>query len=147
MANLVTESNSGTSQYDTVAGAALAANTAEAMETMAAGHRLILYATLAFFSALFFAMLVYARNLPVPDSIANIAVVVGIVAASIMALFGVFRVAIGMGYALWVRILLTILLFLPPINIFIILLRFDRAIKALRRAGYRIGFLGASKSA
>ena len=64
---------------------------------------------------------------------------------SIAAIFGITRLARGLGYSTGLRVLLIILMLVPiPLISLIVLLSLNsKATKQLKNAGYRIGLLGA----
>jgi hypothetical protein len=53
--------------------------------------------------------------------------------------------ATGMGMSLTRKILLVLLMFVPLVSLIVLLILNSRATSALRAAGYRVGFFGASK--
>ena len=63
--------------------------------------------------------------------------------AFILSVVGQWRMADGLGISTGLRVLMVILLFIPLINIVILLILSSRTTRALRQAGYRVGFFGA----
>ena len=62
-----------------------------------------------------------------------------------MALVGVVRVVSGLAWSLLAKIAVIVLMFVPLLNLITLLVVNSRATTALRNAGYKVGFLGASK--
>ena len=65
------------------------------------------------------------------------------VAPYLLGLFGLLRLWSGLGYSELTKLFLLLLLFIPVINVLVLLLINGRATRALRTAGYKIGLLGA----
>jgi hypothetical protein len=65
------------------------------------------------------------------------------IAAITLALLGVVRVALGLGYSTRARVVLLFLAFIPILNFWMLVLLNARATRALRAAGYKVGLLGA----
>ena len=103
------------------------------MEKLARGQKLVIYAVLAYFLA------VAAQYVFGP------LVVLLLLGCLVMSLVGVIQVLSVLDSHLAVKILLFILLFLPLINMLVLLRVNSRATKTLREAGYTVGFMGASK--
>ena len=66
-------------------------------------------------------------------------------AALAFSIYAVLRLAGGLGMRLGSKALLTVLMFLPLINLLTLLVVNGRATRVLRDAGYRVGLLGASR--
>ena len=62
-----------------------------------------------------------------------------------MALVGVLRLSRGLAWSTGARIALVALLFVPLVNLVTLLVLNVRASRELRRAGYKVGLLGASR--
>ena len=62
-----------------------------------------------------------------------------------MALVGVLRLSRGLAWSSAARVALVVLLFVPLVGLVTLLLLNARANRELRRAGYKVGFLGASR--
>jgi len=105
------------------------------IEKVASGQKLIIYAILVNF--LTAALVAAFGNI-------EIAGLLGI-AAIVMALIGMFRLAGGLGYSTAVKIILLVLLIIPLISLITLLVLNSRATKALRGAGYKVGLLGARR--
>ncbi len=67
------------------------------------------------------------------------------VTAAGIAVAGVLRVASGLGYSSAQQALLVLLAFVPLASLVMLAMVNARATKALRAAGYRVGFFGASR--
>lgn len=63
--------------------------------------------------------------------------------AFVLSVVGQWRMADGLGISTGLRVLMVILLFVPLLNIVILLILSSRTTRALRQAGYRVGFFGA----
>jgi hypothetical protein len=63
----------------------------------------------------------------------------------VMALVGVVRVLIGLGSHVVIKIVYITIMFLPILNILALASGSARATKAMRKAGYKVGLLGAKK--
>ena len=63
----------------------------------------------------------------------------------IVTILGLLRLFRGLGTAIWARVILIILMFVPLVNLVVLLMLNSRATKALREAGYKVGLMGASK--
>ncbi|GAB1263829.1 hypothetical protein [Aurantivibrio infirmus] len=105
----------------------------ERMEKMAGGQKLVIYAVLLYFIA------------------ASLRLVIGPFAfillfiSLIISLIGLYKVLSARQNHIAVKIILFALLFIPLINILVLLSINSRATKSLREAGYKVGFMGASK--
>lgn len=104
------------------------------LERTASGQKLVVYA-----------FLVYIAAGALRALVSPVAILLAI-PALIMALIGVWRTASGLGWHVAVRILLLLLMFVPLVNLIVLLVVSGRATRALRAAGYRVGLLGASKN-
>ena len=94
------------------------------------GQRFIIYAF-----GLYFVAVVGATIQPV----IGLAV---ILIAFILGIIGVFRAMIGVNYPLLVKIVLGVLIFVPGLNILVLLALNSRVTRQLRDAGYTVGFFG-----
>ena len=104
------------------------------LEQMAAGQKLVVYAVLVYFIA------VFARLVLGPIALLLI------VASLLMSLVGLYKVLTARESHIAVKIILFILLFVPLVNILVLLRINGRATKTLREAGYKVGLMGATKS-
>jgi len=105
------------------------------LERVATGQKLVVYAFLVYIAA-------GALRALVSPLLVLLAI-----PALVMALIGVWRTGAGLGWHVAVRILLLVLMFVPLVNLIVLLVVSGRATRALRDAGYRVGLLGASKKA
>ena len=103
------------------------------LEKTAKGQKLVVYAVLIYFIAAFsriyigpFAFLLLFASL-------------------IMSLIGLYMVLAERQSHIAVKILLFILLFIPLVNIFVLLRINAQATKTLREAGYKVGLMGAKR--
>jgi hypothetical protein len=67
------------------------------------------------------------------------------IVAIVMSLLGIVRLATGMRYGTVKKVLLLVAMFIPLVNLMVLLSLNSRATVRLRAAGYRIGLLGASR--
>jgi hypothetical protein len=103
------------------------------IETVAAGQKLVIYAILVYFLAVFVRM-----------ALGPLGLVVALGALG-LALAGVVRLCTGMGDSTVTKVLCVVLMFVPLVGLVVLLVLNSRAISRLRAAGYRVGFLGASR--
>jgi hypothetical membrane protein len=103
------------------------------LESVAAGQKLVIYA-----------FLVYIAAGALRELVSPLLVLLAI-PALVMALIGVWRTGAGLGWHVAARILLQVLMFVPLVNLIVLLVVSGRATRALRGAGYRVGLLGASR--
>jgi len=105
----------------------------ERLNRVASGQRLVIFALLASIAAV---------GLQV--AVGDIAIVVSL-AASVVAIVGVVRLAGGLGSSGVGRFFYAVVMLVPLVNLVVMLILSSRATRALRAAGYRVGFLGASQ--
>lgn len=106
----------------------------ERMEKMATGQKLVIYAILLYFVSA--GLRLYIGPLAVLPLLVSL----------IISLVGLYKVLAARQSHIAVKIILFVLLFVPLINILVLLSINSRATKALREAGYTVGFMGASKA-
>lgn len=108
---------------------------APALEELASGQRLIIYA-----------ILVNIAAVAVRMAVGNEWTVVAPVAlvAAVLAINGLLRLASGLGYSPVHKLGLIVLAFVPLLSLVMLAMLSDRATKRLRAAGYRVGLFGAS---
>lgn len=93
-------------------------------------------------------LLIYAILLNIGVSLAAISLpILGLLQFLVLgvSIFGLVRLFQGMRTAMWARVLLFISMIIPLVNLLVLLGLNGRATKALRRAGYKVGLMGASK--
>lgn len=106
------------------------AETSTRLTHLKQGQRFIIYAFILYFVAV-----IGAALLPVVGmAIILIAFVLGII--------GVFRAMLGVNYPLLAKIILGVLIFVPLLNILVLLALNSRVTRQLRDAGYKVGFFG-----
>jgi hypothetical protein len=110
-----------------------AAGTDGSIEDVAAGQRMIIFAIL---------LNIVAAILSV--TVAESLIWLG-AGATVLAILGLVRLSDGLGYSGGTKILLIILSFFPLIALVMLLVINDKATKALRAAGYKVGLFGARK--
>ena len=109
------------------------AEDSEDLRRIASGQRLVLYAMLAHFAAIALRLLIGPPG-----------ILVGLSAIA-LSVYGVVRLAGGLGTSMIVRVLLAVLMFVPLANLVALAALNFRATRRLREGGYRVGLMGASK--
>ncbi|SEK50202.1 hypothetical protein SAMN05428989_0234 [Pseudoxanthomonas sp. GM95] len=110
------------------------------LDDVAAGQRWVVYAILLYFVAMLAANAITA---PVASLLITTLIVFACVGLSWA---GIYRLSRGLGYPLWWRIGLLVLMLIPLVGLLILVMLSSRATKRLRAAGYRVGLLGARAS-
>ena len=103
------------------------------IEQVRSGQKIIIYAILVSFLAVGIRIL-----------LGDIAVLIQL-GAAIASVIGVLRLAKGMGWAVVVRIFLVLISLIPLLGLLMLLSINSRATAALRKAGYKVGLMGAYK--
>ena len=108
------------------------------------GQRLVTYSILLYIFSIL--VLLFASVLSIgPDNrIAGGLIVAAICLAALGTIVGTYLLARGLGHSRLVGVILTLLLVVPTVNILVILVLVLRANRALKAAGYKVTFLGAS---
>ncbi len=106
---------------------------ARGFEKMALGQKLVIYAVLLYFIAAVLRVAI------------GPAVLVIWAASLLLSLVGLVMILSARKSHIAVKIILFLLLFVPLINILVLLRINNRATKELREAGYTVGFMGAAK--
>jgi hypothetical protein len=103
------------------------------MEDVASGQRIVILA-----------ILVNIVTLVARGAGADLAIVAPVsILAAVAAILGVLRMTNGLGYSSGKQILFIILVLVPLASLVTLAILNARATKALRAAGYEVGFLGA----
>lgn len=68
------------------------------------------------------------------------------IASAIVGIIGLLRVARGLGYSTGRKVLLLVAAFIPLISLIMLVTVNQRANEALKRAGYKVGLLGARRT-
>jgi len=97
---------------------------------VAKAQKLIIYAILLNFTTILFV------GFPLLAAIINIS-------ALIMSLVGMVRLASGLEYSTVAKVLAALCMFIPLVNILVLVSMSSRATKRLKDAGYKVGLLGA----
>lgn len=100
---------------------------------LAGGQKLLIYSVLLYFVAVF-----------LQASLGLVALLM-VIACLIMSLIGMYRVLAVLDNHVVIKVVLFILLFIPLVNILVLLRMNARATQRLREAGYKVGLLGARK--
>ena len=104
-----------------------------AIEDVAAGQRMIIYA-----------ILVNVMALVLRNQFGNIWALLGI-GSVVLAIVGLLRLADGLQYSSGRKTLLIVCAFIPVVSLVMLALVNARATATLRMAGYKVGLLGARK--
>lgn len=62
-----------------------------------------------------------------------------------IGVFGIYKISTGLRYHIGIKILLIILMFIPLINLLMLIFLNSRATRALKDEGYDVGFFGVKK--
>ena len=110
------------------------------------GQKLVTYSILFFIFS--FLVLLFASVLWIgpDDRMAGWLIVAGICLAALGTVVGTYLVARGLGHSRPAGVTLTLLLVVPMVNILVLAVLVVRANRALKAAGYKVTFLGASKA-
>jgi hypothetical protein len=103
------------------------------LQRVLSGKKLVMYALLANVAAVLLQLVLRVPGVPV-----------GLMALA-LSIYGVVKLTRGLGMWVLSRVLLSLLMFLPPVNLVALLLLHARAARVLRDAGYTPGLLGASR--
>jgi hypothetical protein len=120
---------------------------AETIAQLGSGQKLAIYAICTYISTVLLRVVLssfFKSNLE-DDDLVLVALLAGaaFLVAFILSVVGQWRMADGLGIPTGFRVLMVILLFIPLINIVMLLILSSRTTRALRKAGYRVGFFGA----
>jgi hypothetical protein len=109
-----------------------------ALEKLRIGQRLIIVGILLNLATISF------RFLPDDSALLIVSVVIGLTEI-VISIIGLMRIGAGLGVHIAWRILLCILMFVPLINLVILLVLSSKVTKRLSDNGYKVGLLGAAK--
>lgn len=98
---------------------------------LASGQKLVIYAILLYFLA--------AALRTAVGPIAALA----FLACLVMSWVGIYKIARGLDYPIWWRIVLLVLMLVPLVGLIELLVLSSKATSRLRKAGYLVGLLGA----
>jgi hypothetical protein len=120
---------------------------AETIAQLGSGQKLAVYAICTYIGTVLARILLSAllKSILEDDDRFLLALFVGaaFLVAFVLSTVGLWRMADGLGISTGLRVLLVILLFIPLVNIVILLILSSRTTRTLRQAGYRVGFFGA----
>jgi hypothetical protein len=102
----------------------------EGVEAVRKGQKLIIYAILTNIGSTFLSF------------VHPVFGVIGIVALG-LTVYGLYTLGKGMKAAIWLKVLIVISMFVPLINLLVLLRINGNATNRLRTAGYKVGLLGA----
>lgn len=95
------------------------------------GQKLVIYAILLYFLA--------AALRTVVGPVALLA----FLACLIMSWTGIYKIARGLDYPLWWRIVLLVLMLIPLVGLLVLVMLSSKATSRLRKASYSVGLMGA----
>jgi len=98
---------------------------------VASGQKLVIYAILLYFLA--------AALRTVVGPVALLA----FFACLVMSWTGIYKIARGLDYPVWWRIVLLVLMLVPLVGLLVLVMLSSKATGRLRKAGYSVGLLGA----
>ena len=98
---------------------------------MASGQKIMIYSIVANF------LVSAGRNGISPSVMMVLALII-----TGFALYGAYRVTTGLGYSTLIKVLVIVALFIPLVNIAVMIYLSMQATKHLRGAGYQVGFFG-----
>ena len=98
---------------------------------VASGQKLVIYAILLYFLA--------AALRTVVGPVALLA----FLACLVMSWTGIYKIARGLDYPVWWRIILLVLMLVPLFGLLVLVMLSSKATGRLRKAGYSVGLLGA----
>lgn len=120
---------------------------AESIAQLGSGQKLAIYAICTYIGTVLVRVLLAAvfKSSLEDDDLVLIGLFAGaaFLVAFVFSVVGQWRMADGLGISIGLRVLIVILLFIPLVNIVILLILSSRTTRALRQAGYRVGFFGA----
>ena len=103
------------------------------IEEVATGQKMVIYAVLIYIVAIVLQM-----------AVNQYLGLVGL-AAAVLAILGIIKLAKGLGMSTGIQIVLVILMFIPLVSLITLLILNSKATERLKEAGYKVGLLGASK--
>jgi len=120
---------------------------AESVAQLGSGQKLAIYAICTYIGTVLVRVLltgVFKSGLEADDLVLlGLFAGAAFLVAFVLSVVGQWRMANGLGISTGLRVLMVILLFIPLVNIIILLVLSARTTRALRQAGYRVGFFGA----
>jgi len=116
---------------------------------LASGQKLAIYALCIYLGMAFLRGLLAGLFRDAPSTaglliLLGVITIVGALTALVLSFIGVWRMASGIGIGVVFRVLMLVFMLVPLFNILILLILNARTTRALRKAGYRVGFLGVS---
>lgn len=103
----------------------------DSLDDVVGGQKLVIYA-----------MLMYIGTAVLRGGLAPLAMLLGL-ACLVMSWIGIYRIGRGLGYPLWWRIVLLLLMLIPLVGLLVLAALSGRATSRLRKAGYSVGLMGA----
>jgi hypothetical protein len=114
------------------------------LELLASGQKRVILAIGVYLALVFLRVAVNGFLTLAPQVMSGV-VLIGMLAALKLSLTGWWRIGLGLKTPGFARVLLGVCLLLPLVNVLVLLIASGRATRALRKGGYHVGFLGASK--
>jgi hypothetical protein len=105
--------------------------TNETLDDVASGQKLVIYAILLYFVAAL-------ARLALGPLVAVVAI-----ACMVMSWVGMYRLTRGLGYPMWWRIALMVLMLVPLLGLLVLVVLSSKATARLKDAGYSVGLMGA----
>lgn len=103
----------------------------ETLDDVASGQKLVIYAILLYFVAAL-------ARLALGPLVAVVAI-----ACMVMSWVGMYRLTRGLGYPMWWRIVLMVLMLVPLLGLLVLVVLSSKATARLKDAGYSVGLMGA----
>jgi len=101
------------------------------LDDVASGQKLVIYAILLYFVAAFL------------RTVIGPAALLAFLVCMLMSWVGIYRIARGLDYPVWGRIILLLLMLVPVVGLLVLVLLSSKSTARLRKAGYTVGLLGA----
>jgi len=101
------------------------------LDDVAYGQKKVIYAILLYFAAAFGAKLI------------GLLVLFALLGCIVLSWTGIYQITRGLGYAIWLRLLLLTLMLVPLLGLLALVMLSSRATARLRDAGYDVGLMGA----
>ncbi|WP_226468759.1 hypothetical protein [Luteimonas panaciterrae] len=102
-----------------------------ALDDVVSGQKLVIYAILLYFVA------AASRAILGPLALLPILICLG------MSWVGIYKIGRGLGYPVWGRILLLLMMLVPLVGLLALVVLNSRATARLEKAGYSVGLMGA----
>jgi hypothetical protein len=121
----------------------------EKIERVRTGQRIVLYSVLLsmlsialLLGGVFLARILNDRTLALTVAFLRFALWFG---GLVVGIVGIIRLSKGLGYSVLGRMLFVISLFIPFVNLIVLLVLSSKATMVLAKAGYKVGLMGATE--